>query len=518
MLVAAASAACAGATTAPQEADPAVVVMISVDQLRADLITRYDRFYTGGFRRLIDEGAYFDAVHDHAISETAPGHAALSTGTIPARNGIVANEWLHRSGDDWVQMYTVEDSTAPIVGFPEQDGMSPRNLLRSGLADWLVEQKPEAKVVSIAGKDRSAVLMAAHVPGLVYWYDTGSRRFITSTYYRADDAPWVTRFNDEVLPSLLDSAWTATAPAAANALARPDTAQYEANGENTFFPHRYADESDGGRRSFSGWVERTPFPDLAVVEVAKLAVRETGLGDDGVTDFLAVGLSQPDRVGHYYGPLSREQLENLLHADRVLGDLFRFLDEEVGEGRWVAAMSADHGALTMPEWRTAHGEPGARLTREIRQQMSDATAAARAAAPSGQEAEAEARALTALPFLAGGYTREEIASGTPRDSIVRLLRNSYHPDRMKSELARRGVIAIGLEGTYMSTATTGSGHGTPYYYDRSVPLIFLGAGVEPGRRTELARTVDLAPTLAGIAGITAPDDLDGELLVVSAPR
>jgi arylsulfatase A-like enzyme len=254
------------------------------------------------------------------------------------------------------------------------------------------------------------------------------------------------------------------------------------------------------------------------VELAKLAVRETGLGDDGVTDFLAVGLSQPDRVGHYYGPLSREQLENLLHADRVLGDLFRFLDEEVGEGRWVAAMSADHGALTMPEWRTAHGELGARLTRETRQQMSDATAAARAAAPSGQEAEAEARALTALPFLAGGYTREEIASGTARDSIVRLLRNSYHPDRMKSELARRGVIAIGLEGTYMSTATTGSGHGTPYYYDRSVPLIFLGAGVEPARRTELARTVDLAPTLAGLAGITAPDDLDGELLVMSAPR
>jgi arylsulfatase A-like enzyme len=89
---------------------------------------------------------------------------------------------------------------------------------------------------------------------------------------------------------------------------------------------------------------------------------------------------------------------------------------------------------------------------------------------------------------------------------------------MKSELARRGVIAIGLEGTYMSTAATGTGHGTPYYYDRSVPLIFLGADVEPARRTRLARTVDLAPTLAGLAGIAAPDDLDGEQLVVGTPR
>src|SRR5690606_16239301 len=113
------SAACSAAVTPSAAGDPAVVVLISVDQLRADLLTRYDAFYTDGFRRLMDEGAYFDAVHDHAISETAAGHAALSTGTHPARNGIIGNDWQHRVAGGWVGMYTVADSTSPIVGLPD---------------------------------------------------------------------------------------------------------------------------------------------------------------------------------------------------------------------------------------------------------------------------------------------------------------------------------------------------------------------------------------------------------------
>lgn len=508
------AAACTAAAPGAGREDPAVVVLISVDQLRADLLSRYDQFYTDGLRRLMHEGAYYDGVHDHAISETAAGHATLSTGTVPARSGIVANEWQQRAGEGWVSMYTVGDSTSPILGFAEMEGMSPRNLLRSGLGDWITDANPEAKVVSVAGKDRSAILMAAHARGQVYWYDTDEQRFITSNYYQETYPEWVERFNQEVLPSILDSVWVATAPAEARALARPDTAAYEADGVHTFFPHSYAVEKGNGDESFAGWVAHTPYPDRATLELAMVAVRETGLGDDEVTDLLSLGFSQADRIGHYTGPLSREQLENLLHLDRVLGDLFRFLDEEVGEGRWVAGLSADHGALTMPEWRVQQGEQGKRLTREDRERMAKVTEAAREGAMQGEAAEAQARALRELPFLAGAYTREELASGEPRDSIARLLQNSFHPDRMKGDLARYGWIAIGHPGTYMSTSRTGTGHGTPWYYDRSVPVIFLGAGVEPGRRGELARTVDVAPTLAALAGVEMPDDLDGEVLAV----
>lgn len=508
-------AACAAPARSPTASPPAVVVLISVDQLRADLVTRYDRFYTDGFRRLIDQGAYFDAVHDHGISETAAGHAALSTGTIPARNGIVGNDWQQRAGEGWVSMYTVADSTTPIIGFADLDGMSPRNLLRSGLADWVIEADPRAKVVSVAGKDRSAILMAARAQGHVYWYDTGKQRFITSTHYRSSYPDWVARFNDEVLPGILDSTWVAAAPAGARALARPDTAAYEGDGTHTFFPHTHA--AEGG--SFGTWVSRTPYPDRATFELARIAVHETGLGDDDVTDFLAVGFSQADRIGHRFGPLSREQLENLMHLDRVLGDLFRFLDEEVGEGRWVAALSADHGAVTMPEWEVEQGRSGGRLTRERRQQMTAVADSARAAAAPGDEAEAIARALGRLPFLHGVYTRAELAAtAAPRDSVARLLRNSYHPDRMKSDLARREIYAVAVPGIYMSADPTGTGHGTPWFYDRNVPLVFLGAGVAPGARSQIAKTVDAAPTLAALAGIPTPDDLDGERLPADSRR
>jgi len=510
-------AACTSAASNPP-ADPAVVVLISIDQLRADLVSRYDAFYTGGFRRLIDQGAYFEGVHDHGISETAAGHATLSTGTVPARTGIVANDWLQRVGEEWVNVYTVADTTSPILGFPEMEGRSPLNLLRSGLAEWIVEANPEAKVVSVAGKDRVAVLLAAHARGEIYWYEAGKARFVTSSYYRDAYPEWVDRFNAEVLPTLLDSVWDATASPEARALARPDTAPYEGDGVHTYFPHRY--DVEGGERgeSFADWVAGTPYPDRATLEFAKVAVREAGLGDDEITDYLALGFSQTDRIGHDNGPLSQEQLENLLHLDRVLGDLFDFLDEEIGEGRWIAALSADHGALTMPEWRAEHGEPGKRLTRGEREEMLRVAEAALAKAAPGEEAAAQAQALRELPFLHDVYTRDELASGEPRDSVARLLRNSFHPERTKPDLARRGWIAIGPPGTYMSTARTGSGHGTPWFYDRNVPVIFLGAGIQTGRRSELVRTVDVAPTLAAVAGIAAPDDLDGEVLpVTTAP-
>lgn len=504
---------CAASQPASTADRPAVVVLISVDQLRADLVTRYDQFYTGGFRRLLDEGAYFDAVHDHGISETAAGHATLSTGAVPARHGIVGNEWQHRVGEGWTTMYTVGDSTTPIVDFSDMDGMSPRNLERSGLAEWITAANPEAKVVSVAGKDRSAILMAAHARGHVYWYDTGKKRFVTSTYYRSDYPDWVQRFNDDVLPAILDSTWVASAPAEARALARPDTAAYEADGTNTYFPYIFANGQGEQRESFGTWVSRTPYPDRATFELARIAIQELGVGDDDVTDFVALGFSQADRIGHRFGPLSREQLENLLHLDGVLGDLFRFLDEEVGEGRWVAALSADHGALTMPEWQVQQGLEAGRMTRDRRERINAAADSARAAATPGQEPQAMAQAIARLPFLAGAYTREELAAtDAPRDSLLRLLRNSYHPDRMKPDLVRRGIFAVGQPGIYMSSDATGTGHGTPWFYDRNVPLVFLGGGIQPARPDRIARTVDAAPTLARLAGVAAPDDLDGEAL------
>ena len=503
-----------GQRSAAAPARPALVVLISVDQLRADLLQRYDPWFTAGFRRLIDQGAYYNATHHHAASETAAGHATLSTGVVPARSGITANDWSERVGDRWVTVYNVQDTLSPVLGFVGEPGRSPQNLLRTGMADWARAADPRARVVSIAGKDRSAILMAAKAPGHIYWYHTGLGRFVTSRFYRSEYPEWVERFNRDVIPTLLDSTWVEESPPAARRLAGVDTAKYEADSVRTYFPHNWATEQSGFS-NFLSWVAATPYPDRATLGLAKEAIVAEGLGRDGVTDYLAVGFSMTDAVGHRFGPTSREQLDNLIRLDRLLGDLFDHLDATVGRGRWVAAVSADHGANTNPEWDVAHGGPGHRITAEERKLMTDAVANAVRTAPAGQTRAAVATALRRLPFIADVYTNEEIASGAPRDSFVTLFRNSYHPARPHSSLGRDyGLEIRPREWTYMGAAT-GSGHGGPYFQDRSVPLIFLGGRIQPMKATTLAHTIDLAPTMARIAGLPAPNDLDGKALPVT---
>jgi hypothetical protein len=488
---------------------PALVVMISVDQLRADLIPRYAQFYQGGFRRLIEQGAYFTSVHDHSGSETGPGHATLSTGVYPAHSGIVANNWQEEVGGKWVSVYNVSDSLSPIVGFPNEDGMSPRNLLHTGVADWIAAT-PGAKVASISGKDRSAILMAGKARGDVYWFSAEQGQFITSSYYASAYPAWVQNFHAKVLPTLADSVWEESSPLAARALARPDTALYEADGVDIAFPHRFVDVAKGADANFWSWAETTPLIDRVVLKMVETAIPALGLGKDGVTDFIAVGLAQTDKIGHRYGPQSREQLDNLLRLDEELGDFFTYLDRTVGKGRWTAVLSADHGSTTMVEWRVTHGQPGYRINSADRAYIAEIARIAAESAPAGREQETVAAALRNLPLIADAYTFNELTRGEPRDSFVTLFRHSFSPTRATSSLRKYGVDVRYTEGSY--GAAKGTGHGSAYVYDRAVPLIFLGAGVRPGLRLEPARTVDLAPTLAHLAGAAAPGDLDGRVL------
>lgn len=235
---------------------PKLVVLISVDQLRGDLLDRYRPAFTGGFQRLLERGYVFtQASEAHALTQTAVGHAALSTGVFPSHNGIVGNDWMQERDGKWSPTYAVADPEALIVGFPKLPGRSPKNLLRGGLPDWMQAADSEAVVVSISGKDRAAVTLAGKVRGQVYWIAPALARFVTSTYYRADYPDWVTRFNETVMPALwADSVWQEAVPIESRGLSRPDTAAYEGDAIHTAFPHVAARElKRGGRpRSMRG--------------------------------------------------------------------------------------------------------------------------------------------------------------------------------------------------------------------------------------------------------------------------
>ena len=491
---------------------PRLAVMVVVDQLRPSYFDRYGDLFTGGFRRLIDQGrAYVRASHDHAVTETAAGHASLATGVHPMRHGIVANEWSEHTPAGWIDVSNVGDSTVKIVGDSTQRGVSPHALVRAGLADWLTAADPRSQVASVSGKDRGAVLPAAHVKGQVYWFSSGAGRFVTSTYYRERYPDWAEEFTTRVQSRYLrDSVWANQAPAAALARTTADSAPYEGDGTHTAFPHRFADGGRPGR--FWDWLAGTPMLDGLTLEFAEHMVRSLDLGRDDAPDFLNVSLSQTDRIGHTYGPLSREQLDNLLRLDRSLGAFFTYLDGTVGAGRWVVALSADHGALSAPETLPQPGEPavGRRATAADRAALdrilSDEQMTSSAPSPANVAA-----ALKRLPIVADAYTHEQLLRGAPADSFAVLARRSLYPGRAASEASKRGVEVRFVEGFLFGAR--GTSHGTTYWYDRHVPMIFMGAGIGAGRDSTRAATVDLAPTLARLLRVQAPGDLDGRALV-----
>jgi predicted AlkP superfamily pyrophosphatase or phosphodiesterase len=496
-----------------------LVVVVVVDQLRADLLDRYDTVLTGGFGRLRSQGHRFsNATFDHAQTSTAPGHATAVTGVHPHRHGLVGNNWREQ-GDDgsWESVYALGDLDHSIVGEPDMEGRGPANLDREGLPDWLLAAHPDARVVSLSGKDRSAVAMAGRTRGHVYWLDGGRGRFLTSHYYRDELPHWIERFHREIMPRLwADTVWNSQVPGWAAELSRPDTFPYEGDTRHTWFPHRAALEADGtDSASLGEWRERGPWPDKATLALARVAVEELDLGGRGHPDYLAVALSQVDRVGHDYGPLSREQLDNLIRLDRGLGAFMEFLDDRLGSEGWILALTADHGVIDLPEWRAEMGEFGRRIAPdELDAMVARAEAAANGNGGSELErARAVARTVQEEDWIEDAFAWEDLLHGEPADSLRTFFRNSYRPERVLGPVGHLGVGFRTVEGAYSGRYPGGTGHGSPYHFDRHVPLIFLGPGARPGVTEAPVSIVDLAPTMAALIGIAVPDDLDGRVLL-----
>jgi Uncharacterized proteins of the AP superfamily len=523
---AAACLACGGnpsPSVAPAPAQkPRLVVMVLVDQLRADMLDKYADLFTGGFKRLRMEGHnYTNATHDHAVTETAPGHADLSTGVYPSRHGIVSDEWFEKHDGKWVYTNNVFDPAVKIVGQPQLPGASPANLERSGFAEWLTAADSRSIIASVSGKDRGAILPAAHTRGFVYWFNNSVGRFVTSTYYRDADPQWITSFNDNMQARFRsDTVWKSVVPRSMISRTDNDTIPTEGDGVHTAFPHSFSLE--GSPNAFWLWWSMIPDLDVATIDLAKTMVTSLGLGRDEATDFLSVSASSTDRVGHAYGPDSREQLDNLLRLDRELGQFFDFLDRTVGKGKWTMMLTADHGVLGLAEDVQAHGGFARRLTASDKATFDSLRAIANASSDPKAAAVKLRDDLKRLPVIADAWTHEQLETEQPADSFEVLKRRGMWPGREDGVFSRDGVEVRFVPGNHFQRNNKSrwidripaprTNHGSPYYYDRHVPMIFMGPGIKPGRDASRARTIDFAPTFAAILGIPYPSDLDGQPL------
>jgi predicted AlkP superfamily pyrophosphatase or phosphodiesterase len=520
-------------------AAPRLVLVVSVDQMRADYLMRYLPLYSGGLKRLATQGAVFtNARYRHACTETAPGHSVLLSGRSPRNSGIVGNAWYDRALKKRVNV--VDDPTVRLVGGAGPPA-SPAYFDAFTVGDVLKARSPQSKVVGVSFKDRAAILLSGRRADAAYWYETSGGRFATSTWY-TDAAPaWLERWNARALPaSYASRPWERLLadPAIYERYAGPDDVQGEWDGKDTVFPHRI--RGNPPEVDYYDDLRRTPFADEILLDFALTAMRNHGLGADDATDLLAVSFSAGDVIGHTYGPDSQEVLDYLLRLDRNLGRLFDEMDQRVGAGRWLAVLAADHGVMPLVEVLRAKGLPARRVSPDV---LADAVRNALSARFPGQDGllsdpdplepvldqaaltrqgldraaveDAIREALLSTGVVDAVYTSAELM-GPPRptDTFFALHQRAFYAPRSGDLVARLKPYV------YVGGYVGGTGHGTPQEYDRHVPIVFLGPAIAPGMREDACGPEDIAWALGRLLGLPYPQqDAEVDLLtLVSPPR
>jgi len=317
-----------------EPAAPKLVVGIMVDQMRWDYFYRFNaRYGENGLKRMLREGfACENTFIPYAQTVTAAGHASVYTGSTPAINGIMGNEWYER--DLGRSVYCVEDAGVKTIGgVASAKPMSPRNLWTTTITDELrLATNFRSKVIGIAIKDRGGILPAGHSANAAYWFDPGSGHWVTSTYYMNQLPAWATRFNErKVVDSLLRLDWNTLYPIGTYTQSDADDRPWEGRPNNVPKPtFPYALAQFAGKNY--GAISTTPQGSTLTLSFAKEAILAEEMGKDDVTDFLAVSLSSPDYIGHTFGPNSIEIEDTYLRLDRDLADFFDMLDKKVGKG------------------------------------------------------------------------------------------------------------------------------------------------------------------------------------------
>lgn len=502
-----------------QSSRPALVVFVTVDQLRPDYLERFGKQFTGGFKRLMNGGAVFrNGFHDHAITETAPGHAATLSGRFPVHTGIMTNA----QGVNGVP-------NGQVIGGRMGESASPERFRGTTLTDWMRAANPATKWLSVSRKDRGAILTIGKSKGDVYWY-YGSGEFTSSKYYMDALPSWVETFNAARYPqSFAGQLWEPLL--GSDAYTEPDTVGIEAtaSGGDVTFPHPVPTDRAHAAAIFPNY----PWMDEVTLRFALRGVRALALGADaGRTDLLAVSLSTLDAVGHRFGPDSKEVHDHMLRLDRYLGAFLDSLEAIRGQGQVVLALTSDHGVAPFPTLKSQLYPNGdaKRVSldlpwRAFQQRLADMGIDSTAAVMD------EGMVIITKPdaFSAARANVDGLLSSLARDfmrvqGVMRadLMSNLAKADTVRDAVARRWLHMFSPQSNVRLIATltpysywlpvTYATHGSPHDPDANVPVLFWGAGVAPGQHADVVRVVDMAPTLAAILGVKPLEALDGRVL------
>jgi predicted AlkP superfamily pyrophosphatase or phosphodiesterase len=523
-----------GSKTAPvkkaeKPVRPKLVVLLVVDQMRGDYVDKFRGQWTGGLKRLLTEGAWFRAAaYPYAATETCPGHSTISTGSFPANHGMVANAWWDREQQKMVTCTSDPNAkNIAYAGGSTKGGDSAWRMQMPAFAEELKFQTSGAtRVVTFSIKPRSAITMAGHKGAAATWIDPPGA-LVTSSMFQP--MPFVEEFaKKNPVAQDYGKTWSLSLPQTAYLYDETANGAATIDGWTTTFPHALRGkqgESSPDVAFYEQWAT-SPFADTYLTKLAETAVDSLGLGKIKATDFLGVSYSSVDYVGHTFGPRSREIQDILVRLDKDLGDLFAFLDKNVGAGNYVVALSADHGVAPIPvDMQKTGVDAGVLSLAELQARIEKAVEPLNYAKPvvarmAGNEIyfsegiygrlkadpaamKAVLDAISTMPGVAAVYRSEELGNGTTPIAQTRKA-------AVLSYFAGRSGDLYVLQKPYWLTdgspegtkRVTGTGHGTPYNYDQHVPIFFLGFGIQPGEYFEAITPADIAPTLGALTGVT----------------
>ncbi|KMS64360.1 alkaline phosphatase family protein [Sphingobium baderi] len=519
-----------GAAPAPQSAPataPRLIVAIAVDQFSADLFSEYRRYYEGGLKRLTADGIVFPrGYQSHAATETCPGHSTILTGSRPSRTGIIANTWFDlKAGREDKAIYCAEDETQPGTSSGAYVA-SPVHLRVPTLGGRMKAANPTTRVVSVAGKDRAAIMMGGPTADQTWWLSP--KGYVS--YKDVPTPPLIAKVNAVFAQRLAQSSPGFDLPPQCVAKDFP----VGIGAGQTVGTGRFAREA-GDFRIFRA----SPEQDALTLALAASVIETMGLGKQAQTDIISIGLSATDYVGHAFGTEGAESCIQIDRLDQELGAFFAQLDKDGID--YAVVLTADHGGHDLPE---RHRENAMPMEQRVDEALTPKALTAAVGAKTGlagrkliwgdgpmgdlyfdialtpsQRAAVEAetlRTLRAHPQVQAVFTKAEIAaspspSGPPESwSLLQEARASFDPERSGDLLLLlKPRITPIVDPTRGYVAT----HGSPWDTDRRVPILFWRKGLRPFEQPLGVETVDILPTLAALIGLPVPrGEIDGRCL------
>ena len=524
-----------GAYIPPEK--PKLIVGIVVEQLRYDQLEKFrDRFSENGIRRLLNEGTYFkNASYNYMLTQSAPGHATIATGTEPAFHGITSDNWYLPLRNEMI--YCTQDNTVNPVGGSFEAGLhSPVNMLASTFSDELkMATNGKAKVFSIGLKESSAILSAGHSANGVYWYDNTTGTWMSSTWYMDSLSAWVNDFNAMRLSdSYLNSSWSLLRQKEDYADCLPDSNSFEAGfGGVSFFPYDLKKMSSKGlinvKRDYS-ILRETPFGNSFTKDFAIRLIREEKLGRHDMTDFLAICFSSTDYIGHRFGPSSVETGDAILRLDKDIEQILNFLNDSIGKRNVLIYFTAAHGVSEIPAVLEKNRIPAGYFKQTEAMQLLKSYLNAAYGQGDWVKGYYEkqiflnriliedakitlediqkkvSRFMVQFSGVASAYPYTAFETNDFSNGNLKRIMNSFTPQRS-------GDVIITLNPGWVEKNDYVTDYNSPYEYESHVPLIWFGWTVNRATVTRKVNLTDIAATLSSLCKVPYPDACTGEPLI-----